>query len=86
MTSAAIPPQDPFLPLAALPDRENYLPAIVVMTDGRSEGDPQAFLDTLTPQEHAVPIFGITFGDADRWYSHRREPRSGRMATLLWRV
>jgi Ca-activated chloride channel family protein len=52
--------------MAALKDRENYLPAIVVMTDGRSEGDPQAFLSTLTPEQRAVPIFGITFGDADR--------------------
>lgn len=52
--------------MEALPDRENYLPAIVVMTDGRSEGDPQAFLSSLNPQQRAVPIFGITFGDADR--------------------
>ena len=36
---------------------------------------------------HTVYGGGLgTFGDADRWYSHRREPRSGRMATLLWRV
>lgn len=50
----------------ALPDRENYLPAIVIMTDGRSDGDPKAFLDSLSPQDRAIPVFGITFGDADR--------------------
>ena len=26
-----------------------------------------------------------TFRDASRFYSHRRDPRGGRMATLLWR-
>ena len=26
-----------------------------------------------------------TFTDAGRFYSHRRDPRGGRMATLLWR-
>lgn len=26
-----------------------------------------------------------TYADADRWYSHRRDPGSGRMATLVWR-
>jgi YfiH family protein len=27
-----------------------------------------------------------TFRDAGRFYSHRRDPRGGRMATLLWRL
>ena len=27
-----------------------------------------------------------TFADAGRWYSHRRDARSGRMATLVWRL
>ena len=42
-----------------------YLPAIVIMTDGRSEkrGD---FLSVWTRDGHRVPIFGVTFGDADK--------------------
>ncbi len=36
------------------------------MTDGRSDGDPRTFLDGLAPKDRAIPIFGITFGDADR--------------------
>lgn len=27
-----------------------------------------------------------TISNRDRWYSHRREPRTGRMATLAWRA
>lgn len=27
-----------------------------------------------------------TYGDPARWYSHRRDPASGRMATLVWRT
>jgi Ca-activated chloride channel family protein len=50
--------------IEAQPDRANYLPAILVMTDGRSEGDVARF-----EQEWrgglAVPVFGVTFGDAD---------------------
>ena len=43
-----------------------YLPAIVIMTDGRSDGDPAGFAASRSEQEKAVPIFGITFGDADK--------------------
>ena len=43
-----------------------YLPAIVIMTDGRSEGSPQHFLSGRAADDRKVPIFGITFGDADR--------------------
>lgn len=41
-----------------------YLPAIVIMTDGRS--DPHAgFEDNWRQEGHDIPIFGVTFGDAD---------------------
>jgi Ca-activated chloride channel family protein len=42
-----------------------YLPAIVIMTDGRSDrtGD---FTATWNAKGHGVPIFGVTFGDADK--------------------
>lgn len=43
-----------------------YLPAIVIMTDGQSEGSPQAFLSGRAADDRKVPIFGITFGEADR--------------------
>src|SRR5262249_27967196 len=41
-----------------------YLPAMVIMTDGRS--DPhQGFEDNWRREGHELPIFGVTFGDAD---------------------
>jgi Ca-activated chloride channel homolog len=43
-----------------------YLPAIVIMTDGRSEGNRDAFIRSWRAQGSKVPVFGITFGDADR--------------------
>jgi Ca-activated chloride channel family protein len=52
--------------IAETPDREAYLPAIVIMTDGKSNGELDAFLGywrSITPR---VPVFGITFGDADK--------------------
>ena len=53
--------------IAALDDREDYLAAIVVMTDGQSDQDTAdaffTYWDSVTP---SVPVFGITFGDADR--------------------
>jgi Ca-activated chloride channel family protein len=47
------------------PDRDAYLPAILVMTDGRSDGNEAAFRD-LWHNNPAIPIFSITFGDADQ--------------------
>lgn len=48
------------------PDRERYLPAIVLMTDGRSENYAQDFLDAWRAAGGDIPVFGVTFGDADR--------------------
>ncbi|MGV8955464.1 MAG: substrate-binding domain-containing protein [Cypionkella sp.] len=48
------------------PNLSNYLPAIVIMTDGRSNGDNAGFIaqwKTISPH---VPVFGITFGDAEK--------------------
>ena len=42
-----------------------YLPAIVIMTDGKSEGGG-GFAGDWPTTGHGVPIFGITFGDADK--------------------
>ncbi|NYJ09614.1 Ca-activated chloride channel family protein [Rhizobium leguminosarum] len=43
-----------------------YLPAIVIMTDGRSDDQSQAFMSEWNATEPHVPVFGITFGDADK--------------------
>ncbi|MEO0393383.1 MAG: vWA domain-containing protein, partial [Pseudomonadota bacterium] len=48
-----------------VPDLESFLPAIVLMTDGRSDG---SFNDLTVARQGVVsrmPVFGITFGDAD---------------------
>ena len=42
-----------------------YLPAIVIMTDGRSDQHPN-FDSDWRSEGHDVPIFGVTFGDADK--------------------
>jgi len=49
------------------PDIETggYLPAIVLMTDGRSRNDRDEFLRAWRAEGHQVPVFGITYGDAD---------------------
>ena len=51
--------------IEAQPDRANYLPAILVMTDGRSEGNPGGFEQVWQNEADGVPVFGVTFGDAD---------------------
>jgi Ca-activated chloride channel homolog len=42
-----------------------YLPAIVIMTDGRSDAH-QGFEDSWRSEGHDIPIFGVTFGDAEK--------------------
>jgi Ca-activated chloride channel family protein len=51
--------------IASQPDRASYLPAIMVMTDGKSEGNAAAF-EGQWRQDSSVPVFGATFGDADQ--------------------
>ena len=48
------------------PDLGRYLPAIVLMTDGRSENHQQDFLDAWRGAGADIPVFGVTFGDADK--------------------
>lgn len=50
--------------IAAQPDRDAYLPAILVMTDGQSQGDAAAF-EQAWRRGPPIPVFGVTFGDAD---------------------
>lgn len=44
---------------------DTYLPAVVIMTDGRSHGG-SGFSDLWQQRGHGVPVFGVTFGDADK--------------------
>jgi Ca-activated chloride channel homolog len=50
--------------IADQPDRDAYLPAILVMTDGQSEGDVNAF-EQAWRRGPPIPVFGVTFGDAN---------------------
>ena len=47
-------------------DSGRFLGSILIMTDGRSEGDLDAFIRHWGQIGRGVPIFGVTFGDADR--------------------
>jgi Ca-activated chloride channel homolog len=51
--------------IAAIPNSLSYLPAIIVMTNGKSEDRLQEFLIRWRSSHRDIPIFGITFGDAD---------------------
>lgn len=47
-------------------DSGRFLGSILIMTDGRSEGDLDGFIRRWGQIGHGLPIFGVTFGDADR--------------------
>jgi Ca-activated chloride channel family protein len=48
-------------------DKDKYLPAIVIMTDGKSQGQIETFEQPWRADGARVPVFGVTFGeDADR--------------------
>ena len=42
-----------------------YTPAIILLTDGQSEGSFRAFADAYQELGAQVPVFSIMFGDAD---------------------
>src|SRR5262249_40157264 len=50
-------------PYLAAPNN-NYLPAVVIMTDGRSD-ERDDFPQLWRTSGRQTPIFGVTFGDAD---------------------
>lgn len=52
--------------IEATPNLDTYLPAIVLLTDGKSDGDASRFLAEWSGVTPRVPVFGITFGDADK--------------------
>ncbi len=43
-----------------------FLGAVLIMTDGKSGGDLDGFIRHWTETARGLPIFGVTFGDADR--------------------
>ncbi len=45
-------------------DTNDFLPAVVVMTDGKSD-EREGFDESWRGEGHGVPIFGVTFGSAD---------------------
>jgi len=48
-------------------DAGQHLPAIVIMTDGKSQGTMSTFEAAWRADGRNVPVFGVTFGDdADR--------------------
>jgi Ca-activated chloride channel homolog len=48
-------------------DEGAHLPAIVIMTDGKSQGTMSTFENAWRADGRRVPVFGVTFGsDADR--------------------
>jgi Ca-activated chloride channel family protein len=49
----------------ATPGSLSYLPAIIVMTNGKSDDRLQEFLVRWQASHRDIPVFGITFGDAD---------------------
>lgn len=52
---------------AQVPDRDRYLAAIALMTDGKSDtGRREDFNTRWAAVGTELPVFGITFGDADR--------------------
>ena len=53
------------LKIASRYDLENYTPAIILMTDGRSDNHYQTFLEAWEMYQEDIPVFSITFGDAD---------------------
>lgn len=56
---------DALAAIEATPNLGSYLPAIVIMTDGRTDGSSDQFLSQWRNVDPRVPVFGITFGDAD---------------------
>ena len=44
---------------------DGYFPAVILMTDGQSDGSIESLQEALRNQGYDVPVFSITFGEAD---------------------
>ena len=51
--------------LASGYDLSQYTPAVILMTDGQSVYNESVFEDALEAYDSDIPVFSITFGDAD---------------------
>ncbi len=51
--------------MADLPNLSQYVPAIILMSDGQSDGNFQHFATRWTESGLDIPVFGILFGNAD---------------------
>ena len=51
--------------LAAGYDLSEYTPAVILMTDGQSRNNHHTFQDAVQEYGSNIPVFSITFGDAD---------------------
>lgn len=51
--------------LASGYDLSQYTPAVILMTDGQSVYNESVFEDALEAYDNDIPVFSITFGDAD---------------------
>ena len=51
--------------LASGYDLSLYTPAVILMTDGQSVYNESVFEDALEAYGSSIPVFSITFGDAD---------------------
>jgi polyphenol oxidase len=62
--------------------------AFVANARGRWQADLYALARLRLERLGIVATGGglCTYSDAERFYSHRRDPRSGRLATLVWRT
>jgi Ca-activated chloride channel family protein len=47
------------------PEWSTHLPGVILMTDGKSQGEADTFAATFRDDRLDVPVHGITFGDAD---------------------
>lgn len=53
------------LEVASTYDLNNYSPAVILMTDGMSRENLPVFTDAYKKLGYDIPVFSITFGDAD---------------------
>ncbi|MFW5858903.1 MAG: substrate-binding domain-containing protein [Planctomycetota bacterium] len=51
--------------LRAIDDLQRYNPAVILMTDGRSDGELAVLHQALATAGPSIPVFSIAFGDAD---------------------
>ncbi len=53
--------------IGGVENQEDYFPAVILMTDGKSKGSIETVAAQIekTPMGADIPIFSITFGDAD---------------------